>query len=674
MAGLKLNHIYKVYENGHKAVNDFCIDIEDKEFIVFVGPSGCGKSTTLRMIAGLEQITAGDLFIGDTLVNDMEPKDRDIAMVFQSYALYPHMTVYENMAFGLRNRHVPEEEIKRKVNEAAKMLDIEDYLQRKPKAMSGGQRQRVALGRALVRDPKVFLLDEPLSNLDAKLRAQMRTEITKLHKKLATTFIYVTHDQVEAMTMGTRIVVMKLGYVQQIDTPMNLYNEPYNKFVAGFIGTPQMNFFNVKLTRKGDEVEIKFVDDSIVTIPYENVCRIHKDYLNGDKDVIFGIRPEHLELSNKKTGLECLVNAVEHLGNECIIYGQLSAKEEEFTMKDEGKNIIIKVVEGTPIEVGDVVNVKIMPEKVHFFDGETEVTLMERIPQFSKTSAKVEAADKATLLGSKAFLPPAFKAALGDAKEFEVEIPPFAVVPGEDFSLKVKKVEKVGKKHLAYLVDGDHYLFALVDGKVKEGAEYKFNLLNDKLRLLVNGQSVLEPIGDEESLSGTFEKEERREEVHMPEEQRAALEARKAEINEELNKEGADKRALKDELKNVNLKIKMSSGVQRVYHFFANINGSKIELPIENGYKMNSVEGNNCYKKSYRYVLNRNDIKFAEEGLAANVKEVFDYGNVCYAKLAIDDQQILVNVERGFDEDTVNLDLPGDKMSIWSIDIDMKIC
>ncbi len=240
MANLKLSHIYKVYDNGHKAVNDFSIDIADREFIVFVGPSGCGKSTTLRMIAGLETITAGDLFIDDVLVNDMEPKDRDIAMVFQSYALYPHMTVYENMAFGLRNRKMPEQEIKERVLKAAKMLDIEDYLERKPKEMSGGQRQRVALGRALVRNPKAFLLDEPLSNLDAKLRATMRTEITALHKSLKTTFIYVTHDQVEAMTMGTRIVVMKLGYVQQIDTPMNLYNEPYNKFVAGFIGTPQM--------------------------------------------------------------------------------------------------------------------------------------------------------------------------------------------------------------------------------------------------------------------------------------------------------------------------------------------------------------------------------------------------------------------------------------------------
>ena len=280
MASLKLSHIYKVYDNGHKAVNDFNIDIEDKEFIVFVGPSGCGKSTTLRMIAGLEAITAGDLFIGDTLVNDMEPKDRDIAMVFQSYALYPHMTVYENMAFGLRNRHMPEEEIKERVLKAAKILDIEEYLERKPKEMSGGQRQRVALGRALVRDPKVFLLDEPLSNLDAKLRAQMRTEITKLHKSLGTTFIYVTHDQVEAMTMGTRIVVMKLGYVQQIDTPMNLYNEPYNKFVAGFIGSPQMNFFETTLTRNDKDVTIKFVNNATIQIPYENVSKIFLLLLN----------------------------------------------------------------------------------------------------------------------------------------------------------------------------------------------------------------------------------------------------------------------------------------------------------------------------------------------------------------------------------------------------------
>src|SRR5574344_222844 len=252
MASVKLEHIYKVYPNGTKAVNDISLDIKDGEFIVFVGPSGCGKSTTLRMIAGLEDITAGELYINNMIVNDVEPKDRDIAMVFQNYALYPHMTVYENLAFGLKLRHVPNEVIQEKVLEAANILGIKDYLDRKPKAMSGGQRQRVALGRAILRDPKVMLLDEPLSNLDAKLRAQMRTEIAKLHQKLKTTFIYVTHDQVEAMTLGDRVVVMKQGRIKQVDSPKNLYDYPSNKFVAGFIGTPQMNFFDCTLLRKGE--------------------------------------------------------------------------------------------------------------------------------------------------------------------------------------------------------------------------------------------------------------------------------------------------------------------------------------------------------------------------------------------------------------------------------------
>ena len=247
MASVSLREIYKKYAGGVIAVSDFNIEIKDKEFIILVGPSGCGKSTTLRMIAGLEEISEGELYIGDRLVNDIAPKPTDIALVFQNYALYPHMTVFENMAFGLKLRKVPKDEIARKVEEAARILDIAHLLDRKPKALSGGQRQRVALGRAIVREPQVFLHDEPLSNLDAKLRAQMRTEISKLHKKLGTTFIYVTHDQTEAMTMGDRIVVMKDGYIQQIDTPTNLYNDPVNQFVAGFIGSPQMNFIDAKL-------------------------------------------------------------------------------------------------------------------------------------------------------------------------------------------------------------------------------------------------------------------------------------------------------------------------------------------------------------------------------------------------------------------------------------------
>ena len=258
MANVSLRHVYKIYDGGVTAVTDFNLEIDDKEFIILVGPSGCGKSTTLRMIAGLEDISKGELYIGDKLANDVAPKDRDIAMVFQNYALYPHMSVYDNMAFGLKLRKTPKEEIKRRVEEAARILGIEQYLDRKPKALSGGQRQRVALGRAIVRDPKVFLLDEPLSNLDAKLRAQMRTEISKLYQRLGTTFIYVTHDQTEAMTMGTRIVVMKDGFIQQVDTPQNLYDMPCNEFVAGFIGSPQMNFVDATVVKGAKGVALKF--------------------------------------------------------------------------------------------------------------------------------------------------------------------------------------------------------------------------------------------------------------------------------------------------------------------------------------------------------------------------------------------------------------------------------
>ena len=263
MASLSLKHINKTYPNGFVAVKDFNLEIADKEFIIFVGPSGCGKSTTLRMIAGLEEITEGELYIGDKLMNDVEPKDRDIAMVFQNYALYPHMSVYDNMAFGLKLRKTPKDEIDKLVHEAAKILDIEHLLDRKPKALSGGQRQRVAMGRAIVRNPKVFLMDEPLSNLDAKLRVQMRIEISKLHQKLQTTIIYVTHDQTEAMTLGTRIIVMKDGVIQQVDTPQNLYDRPDNLFVAGFMGSPQMNFINCQVEQNGNEVTLHFAERSI---------------------------------------------------------------------------------------------------------------------------------------------------------------------------------------------------------------------------------------------------------------------------------------------------------------------------------------------------------------------------------------------------------------------------
>ncbi len=372
MAGLVLKGIGKVYAGGVRAVTDFNLKIKDKEFIILVGPSGCGKSTTLRMIAGLEEISEGELYIDERLVNDVAPKDRDIAMVFQNYALYPHMTVYENMAFGLKLRKVSKEEIKRRVDEAARILDISHLLDRRPKALSGGQRQRVALGRAIVREPKVFLLDEPLSNLDAKLRAQMRTELSKLHQRLGTTFIYVTHDQVEAMTMGDRIVVMKDGFIQQCDTPQNLYDEPCNVFVAGFLGSPQMNFVEVKLTRRGDDVFVNFADFSL-KLPEEKVRTENYEKLLSycGKNAIMGIRPECLY--DEEMYLEALsesiitadVEVTEKMGAETYLY--LDVNENKFTAR---------VSPTSTAKPGDHIKIALDMKKVHLFDIDTEVTII----------------------------------------------------------------------------------------------------------------------------------------------------------------------------------------------------------------------------------------------------------------------------------------------------------
>lgn len=365
MASLSLKHIYKVYTGNVTAVKDFNLEIEDKEFVVFVGPSGCGKSTTLRMIAGLEEISQGELYIGDRLVNDVAPKDRDIAMVFQNYALYPHMSVYENMAFGLKLRKMPKDEIERKVKEAARVLDIEHLLDRKPKALSGGQRQRVALGRAIVREPKVFLMDEPLSNLDAKLRVQMRTEISKLHKRLQTTFIYVTHDQTEAMTMGTRIVVMKDGLIQQVDTPQFIYDHPANIFVAGFIGSPQMNFIDAKLVESNGKVAVAFGEDSIVLPEDKAVVLRDKGFVG--KDVIMGIRPENLDeaVGGESAVVEATVEVTELMGAETYIY------------LAKGKVNVVARVNGTSkAKAGDKLKVSFDASKIHIFDKETEITIL----------------------------------------------------------------------------------------------------------------------------------------------------------------------------------------------------------------------------------------------------------------------------------------------------------
>ena len=368
MASLSLKDICKVYPNGFEAVKDFNLEIEDKEFIIFVGPSGCGKSTTLRMVAGLEEISSGELTIDGKIVNDVEPKDRDIAMVFQNYALYPHMTVFDNMAFGLKLRKVPKAEIKKKVEEAAKILDLDKLLDRKPKALSGGQRQRVAMGRAIVREPKVFLMDEPLSNLDAKLRVQMRAEIASLHQRLGATIIYVTHDQVEAMTLGTRIVVLKDGIIQQVDSPQKLYNEPANLFVAGFIGSPQMNFLDAVCKVEGEKVTLKFGEGSVILPPAKAKKLIAGKY--DGKTVVLGIRPEDIDDSqialetHKESIFTTKVTGYELLGSEVLLYYNIN-----------GSNMTAKVDSRTPARLGDSVKLAMDVEKIHVFDKETELTI-----------------------------------------------------------------------------------------------------------------------------------------------------------------------------------------------------------------------------------------------------------------------------------------------------------
>lgn len=386
MATLKLKDINKVYPNGVQAVFDFNLEIRDKEFIVFVGPSGCGKSTTLRMIAGLEEITSGELFIDDEMINDKAPKDRNIAMVFQSYALYPHMTVYDNMAFGLKLRKMPKDVIKEKVAGAAEILGLVPYLKRKPKALSGGQRQRVALGRAIVRNAKVFLMDEPLSNLDAKLRVQMRGELIKLHNQIETTTIYVTHDQIEAMTMATRIVVMKDGYIMQVGSPKEIYDNPDNLFVAGFMGTPAMNFIRGSINSKGLFTAGKYK----LVVPKGKLEIVIENKMIG-KEIILGIRPEdiHDEQVVKDTYpdsiLDIIVDVSELLGSETNIYTNIN---------EDSVCAIINARAG--VRIGDKMKLAIDMNKCHFFDPETENRLKQDLNKgiIKKTKKKIKKGEK----------------------------------------------------------------------------------------------------------------------------------------------------------------------------------------------------------------------------------------------------------------------------------------
>ena len=602
MADLSLKHIYKVYPNGTKAVNDFNMRISDKEFIVFVGPSGCGKSTVLRMIAGLEPITAGELKIGDVVVNDMEPKDRDIAMVFQNYALYPHMTIYENIAFGLRMKRVPKDEIDRRVKEAAEILGITDYLKRKPKEMSGGQRQMVALGRAIVREPKVMLLDEPLSNLDAKLRTQMRSEIVKLHKKLNTTFIYVTHDQVEAMTMGTRIVVMKSGFIQQIDTPKNLYKYPSNKFVAGFIGTPQMNFFEGTLKKVGDEVVIDFAgSDAKITVPYSMMMKTTPSYLNGDKPVIIGLRAEDISLDEEKVQksaakIKVKISHTEELGTETLVYGDIDMNGDGFA--ETNTRVIIKSGGFKDYTPDEVLEAALDISAVHLFDKDTEESILPRIPEYNYVDC-VSRGGKLSFSGVNIAIPPAICL---DEGACELLIPPTAITFGGDIPAEVEGCEDISGKVLISLEIGERRMFALSDRKLPEG---KTAISIDLKQVAVNmgGEQVISPMPTVNTLNGTFSM--------------------------------------------VKSKVQGSDGKkQKVRTYYANIAGKQLVMPEEVYLKMfAALSGRKVYNTTFDYEFTPYDFTLAQDGLEGEVQAMLDYGSELFAKVKVGGSILYIKTE-----------------------------
>ena len=605
MANLSLKHIYKVYPNGAKAVNDFNMQIDDKEFIVFVGPSGCGKSTTLRMIAGLEEITAGELKIGDVVVNGMEPKDRDIAMVFQNYALYPHMTIYENIAFGLRTRKVPKEEIDKRVTEAAETLGITEYLKRKPKEMSGGQRQRVALGRAIVREPKVMLLDEPLSNLDAKLRTQMRSEIIKLHKKLNTTFIYVTHDQVEAMTMGTRIVVMKDGFVKQIDTPKNLYKYPSNKFVAGFIGTPQMNFFQGTLKKDGDKVHIEFKwSEAKITVPYSMLMKTTPQYLDGTKTVYIGFRAEDISLEEDKVRaseakIKVRISHSEELGTETLVYGDINMDGDGFA--ETNTRVIIKSAGFKEYKPDTVCEAALNIDSIHLFDIETEESIMPRIPEYNYLDCNVENG-KLKFLGNSVDLP---ESAVCENGSGELLISVSAIKFDGDIKAKVIDNENINGQNLVSLDINGSRIYALSDNVLEKG---EIGIGLDFKKLIINVGSVgISPMPLTHGLNGTFVMEK---------------------LPETINVKGKDKKV-------------------KTPHYYLVINGTKFEAPEQIYSKMfAATTGRKVYNSTYRYEWTPYDFTVSESGIEAQVLKTLDYGAEKFLKCAVGEEILYVKCDK----------------------------
>lgn len=604
MANLSLKHIYKVYPNGTKAVNDFNMEIEDKEFIVFVGPSGCGKSTMLRMIAGLEDISAGELSIGETVVNDVEPKDRDIAMVFQNYALYPHMTVYENIAFGLRVRKMSNEEIHERVVHAAEILGIKDYLDRKPKEMSGGQRQRVSLGRAIVRNPKVMLLDEPLSNLDAKLRTQMRAEILKLHKQLNTTFIYVTHDQVEAMTMGTRIVVMKSGFVQQIDTPKNLYRYPENKFVAGFIGTPQMNFFEGTLKRDGNKVAIAFKNtDASIYVPYEFLRKVRPKYLNGEASVCIGIRAEDVAIAPNVVSaspykIRMAVSHVEDLGDESLIYGDINLNGDGYS--ESPTRIIVKTTLSHEYRSGEVCEVAFNVKKLHFFDAETEETIVPRIPEVNEASCVVRDG-VLTWMRNSVKLPPAF----GDLDgKGTVLIPTNAITFDGNLDANVVGCEQVLGKHLISLEMNGERMFAVSDTEMPLQA-VKVGLDLKRITLTIDGRT------------------------HEP-------------LHEVVQFKGKVIKKKETEVREVGGKSKR----QKVINFYLDVSGAQFVAPEHIARKVfSTLSPRAVFATDFLYEFTPYDIKIDGKGIEGEVTGMYDYGAEKFAQIRIGEDSVNVHID-----------------------------
>ena len=628
MASLSLKHIFKVYDGNVKAVNDFCMDIEDNEFIVFVGPSGCGKSTTLRMIAGLEEITAGELRIDNEIVNDFEPKDRNIAMVFQNYALYPHMSVYENMAFSLRTAHMPKDQIHEKVMEAANILGITEYLERKPKALSGGQRQRVALGRAIVRQPKVFLLDEPLSNLDAKLRAAMRSEISRLHERLGTTFIYVTHDQVEAMTMGSRIVVMKDGFVQQIDSPINLYKYPDNVFVAGFIGTPQMNFFDGVVTKKGEDVCFALDCGTKIEMKYIQADKVPVKYMDGEHKIVFGIRPDDIRLHNDTNyddgswaPAKAVVSVVEILGGETLIYANLNLNTPD---AEEGA-IIIKANPDTIVRRGDVIDIEISRRKFHVFDKATERSIRRRIPEENIITADI-IGGAVSFEGQRFEMPKAIQCS--DANGVEVSMPISALSLGAgNGEAKVQWTENIDGKTLYFLKVGELTLFSLEDG------EARFN------------------IGDSVAFDIDFTK--------------VAV--------EEL---GIKPLCLTNTLDGIFTKEKDKS--RKFYNFYMNIGTDRL-IPTESiCEKVFACKGNKIFHTPLEYIFEAKDatVSLHSESngnvIVGKVLEILDYGHTRYAVIDAHGQRITAAYE-GKVGDEVNVSVPASALTIKDKSIDIII-